>query len=79
METSGIINSAGLALDIIGAYLIWQYALPAALEPSGERFRSMSGRGESPSTEKLHYRSRSRWGFVLLMAGFAVQLVSNFL
>lgn len=80
MDASNVTNSVGLVLDILGAFLVWQYGLPAVMEPGGTRYRSRSGSDpEGPSTEKLQYRARSKAGFGLLMAGFILQLLSNFL
>ena len=77
------INSLGLVLDIIGALLIWQFvaevnfadkagyvkghATLALLDPTPEQIRS--------------YKLRllmSRIGIFLLIAGFVLQLASNY-
>jgi hypothetical protein len=80
MHASSIVNSLGLIINMIGTFLVWKYGLPATLEPSGERYRAGSGRNpEGPSEEKLFFRSKNRFGFVLLFIGFAVQLASNFI
>jgi hypothetical protein len=72
-------NSAGLVLDIIGAVLLWLYALPEVIQraPQGHFF------GEPPPASELEkarrYDRNAKVGLLLLITGFALQLVSNYL
>lgn len=80
--TSNIINSAGLALDIVGVILIFKYGLPLKLKHPEDPALFTWGRPEGEEKRKLteqrnRYQFRSRLGRGLLILGFALQIASN--
>ena len=73
------VNSAGLALDIVGAYLLFRFGLPAEISRSGA-IHVIAWERDAASIARA--RAYDRWGHTglgLLMAGFAFQLLSNFI
>jgi hypothetical protein len=79
MSTSNIINSIGLVLDIIGVLLIWRYGLPEAISRTGTVHLIMENVDVSEIAEAKRYDCIARCGIVLLVGGFFLQLISNFL
>jgi hypothetical protein len=78
VTTSNLVNSIGLVCDIIGAVLIWRYGLPEPISRSGDVLLSL----EIDETEKAkakQFDCIARFGIILLVSGFILQLVSNFL
>jgi len=77
MEIS--INSAGLVLDIVGALLLWKYGLPEAINRDGAVHLVL----EQTSTEEIakarYYDGIAKIALTLLILGFALQLLSNFM
>jgi hypothetical protein len=77
------INSLGLALDIIGALMIWYFVAEVNYASKREFLR---GNAEidlaDPSPEQISsYKNRvrlSRVGMGLLVLGFLLQLLSNY-
>jgi hypothetical protein len=73
-----LINSIGLVLDISGAILLWRYGLPEALNREGKVYMVLEREDDA---EKALAKSYDRWakvGLGSLIAGFAFQLVSNY-
>ena len=70
-----IINSIGLACDIVGFVLIWKYGLPNRI-PGGTKWKDT----EYPDERRI-YLKWSKIGFLFVIGGFALQLflVQNFL
>ena len=79
MSTSNIVNSIGLVCDIIGALLIWRYGLPEAISRVGVVYRSVTQVDPTEIDKARRYDCIARCGIALLVGGFALQLVSNFL
>ena len=57
------ISSVGLGLDIVGAYLIWKFGLLFTSNKNGSVTMSTEG-------------GKSTIGFILLILGFTLQLIS---
>jgi hypothetical protein len=77
MNFSVFVNSAGLALDIVGAILIWNFGLPTEID--GAR-RSVTPREGDSEVKRLRTADfYARLGGFLLIGGFALQLISNFI
>ena len=78
---SDVINSAGLALDIIGVILLFFFGLPSRVR-EGPPVLSF---GEDPDSTKQRekqwkrYQLVSWFALVLLVLGFFLQIVSNHL
>jgi hypothetical protein len=66
-------------MDIAGAVLLWRYGLPEALSREGHNFVITGQSNEAEIAKAARYDRWSRAGLGLLIAGFCLQLVSNFL
>jgi hypothetical protein len=72
------LTTCGLLLDIGGVVLIFKYGLPASINRSG-----MIGLGTPDETgeHKAAARRYDRWarvGLVMLIAGFALQMLASY-
>ncbi len=73
-----MVNSLGLAFDIVGAWLLFKYALePDVLRAAS--FRTGMKSGLERSNEGRRNLKISKIGIGFLALGFALQLVSNFI
>ena len=79
MSCSNIVNSVGLALDIIGVILIWRFGLPASLSRDGHDYLILESTNEPEKRKALTYDHLSQFGLALVVAGFVFQLASNFI
>ena len=76
MESYVWINSLGLVLDIIGVLLLFRYGLPIDITNRG--ILGISQRMEKQKDDR-RYLTRSYIGLSLLIIGFILQIVSNFI
>ena len=75
-----VINSAGLVLDIGGVVLLFIYGLPSEVNKSGGVIIEWPDPNSEQEQRKWKsYKRRSHWGLFLLVFGFLLQLVSNWL
>ena len=76
--TPDVINSCGLALDILGVVLLFFFGLPADVREGGGTVLLW---GEDPEGARRYRRARalSRLGLALLVAGFGLQIAGNYL
>ena len=79
MSDSNLVNSIGLVCDILGAVLIWRYGLPEPISRSGVVHLRLEQTDETEKAKAEQYDCIARCGIVLLVGGFVLQLVSNFL
>lgn len=79
MSISNIINSIGLVSDIIGAVLIWRYGLPESISRTGAINLILEQADEIEAAKARRYDCIARCGLALLIGGFVLQLISNFL
>ena len=79
MTSSNCVNSIGLVCDIVGAVLVWLYGLPEAISRSGSINMIMEQEDLAEKAKAKLYDCIAMWGMLLLVVGFALQLVSNFL
>ena len=81
MNSTVIVSSVGLFLDIVGVVLLFKYGLPADVREKGGTIISFGGgkRDEEAKREHRQYKRFSRIGLGFLIVGFVLQLVSNFL
>lgn len=79
MDCPAILNSIGLGLDIIGAVLIFIYGLPAPVKRGGIESLDLIKIDEDEKRKALFYDRMSAVGLGLLITGFSLQLISNFL
>jgi len=78
MTESNLINSAGLVLDIVGAMMLAKFGLPPDFNPLGESALIIEKINQDEVNKGNLYRRLGRIGIALIVAGFALQLVSNF-
>lgn len=65
----------GLALDIVGAILLWRFGLPEHISPSGAVHIIGEKPDEAETRKAQGYKRWSVRGIGLLVAGFALQLL----
>jgi hypothetical protein len=75
---SGSINCIGLVLDIIGVVVLFKYGLPADVSPGGIIGLALEQTDKKEAERFIQYQWRSRLGLTAILAGFAIQLISNF-
>ena len=74
-----LLNSIGLTLDIIGAVLLFKYGLPEDLDRHGHQRLILEQIDEEEARLAQRYDKLSKAALSLLIVGFVLQLVSNFL
>ena len=77
--TANAVNTLGLFLDIVGAGLLWKFGLPAEINRQGHIYRRIAEIDEAEKSRALRYDRISSWAFLLLVVGFALQIISNFM
>ncbi|MDX2253199.1 MAG: hypothetical protein NW202_13015 [Nitrospira sp.] len=73
------VNSLGLVFDIIGAVLLWRYGLPEAVSRTGAIALILEQDDKAEAAKTKRYDLLSSCGMILLVVGFVLQLLSNFL
>ena len=78
------INSVGLVLDIIGVILLFIFGLPSRFVSDGPPINTLSFGWDPDSVKQWEkqwkwYKFWSWFALVLLVLGFALQIVSNHL
>lgn len=73
------VNTLGLFCDIVGAALLFWFGLPADIRRDGRSFLCLEGEDESTKKSAHFYDLLGRTGFILLMAGFLLQILSNYM
>jgi hypothetical protein len=76
---SVVVNSAGLFLDIVGVILVWRFGLPQDVRRSGTSYLLLEETDEAQIAKGKLYDKIAHLGIGLLVVGFGLQLVSNFL
>ena len=81
MMLPNIVNSIGLACDIVGVILLFFCGLPSKVNRGGHTLVSALSLGKTPEGVKRWKRfERLSWlALVLLVLGFVLQIVSNHL
>lgn len=79
MSPSNCVNSFGLLLDIVGVMLIWRFGLPEPILRSGAKYLITGMIDEKEKEKAEHFHTLSKVGLGLVIIGFVLQLVSNFL
>jgi hypothetical protein len=77
VETS--LNSVGLLLDIAGALLLLRYGLPPKIDPQGHIHLIAEQVDQSEIALGRRYRRWSSFAVILLVVGFALQLVAGYI
>ncbi len=76
-SVAGIVNAIGLGLDIIGVVLIFRYGIGPDVRRGGAGYLVLS-RNEEEIRKARRYDCLGRSGLLLIIAGFAIQMISNF-
>lgn len=79
MTTANCVNSIGLVFDILGAYLLWKFGLPAAISREGTVGLATETDDHAEAAKAKQYDRLGNVGLILLVIGFVLQLVSNLL
>ena len=77
--TSVFVNSTGLIFDIVGALALWKFGLPEALDRGGRDFITTRNVDQTAIAKAKSYDRFSKLGLFFLVAGFLLQLISNFI
>lgn len=75
---STTINSLGLILDIIGVVVLFKFGLPSNITKEGTVFLAVQKSDEKEKKKYKKYEFWSRFGLLLLIIGFVMQIVSNY-
>ena len=76
--SSGLVNTVGLGLDIVGVILLFLFGLPPKVSRGGGVPMEWSGTPEDARRAKRY--ERISWGALLLMVlGFLLQIVSTWM
>ena len=78
ISASTLINSFGLLLDIVGVVIIWKYGLPEPLSRTGANHIIAEQSDDAEAAKAARYDRLSMVGLGLLVVGFLLQLLSNF-
>ena len=79
MTYSSIINSTGLLLDIVGAILLLKFGIPNKVDPDGTTYRITSEIDNDEVEKAKLYQRWSNIAILLIVLGFLLQLISNFI
>jgi len=74
---SKTINTFGLFLDIVGVLMLVKYGLPPDFDPSGVTNLITHEIDELEVEKGKVYKRRSRYAIGLMVLGFALQGISN--
>lgn len=78
-KVGALVNTIGLALGVAGAGLIWKFGLPPDVDRHGYDYIIAEQENEDEKDKARRYDKRSGIGFALLILGFIVQAIGNFL
>lgn len=73
------INSIGLVLDIFGALLLIKYGIPPKIDREGNIYFIAEGVDEAEIQKARNYDRWSTFAILLIVLGFALQLLSNYI
>lgn len=79
ISCSTAVNSIGLVLDIIGGVLLWKYGLPELVDREGRDFIVTRNVEQDQVAKARKFDRLARFGLGALIAGFILQLLSNFI
>lgn len=73
------INSLGLLLDVIAGLILWKFGLPENINRAGLSFLALEGTDKKEIKKAKKYDKFSKMGILLLIIGFILQLISNYI
>lgn len=74
-----LVNACGLILDIIGVLLLWKFGIPETLSRSGHSFVFFAGISKDEVIKASRYNKYAKVALTLIIGGFALQFISDFL
>ena len=74
-----IINSFSLLLDILGAITIFKFGIPEKIDKNGHQYLILEQTNEVEAKKAKYYEIYSYIGLTMLLFGFILQLISNFI
>lgn len=74
----GLLNSIGLLLDIFGVIILWRYGLPETINRKGYSYVIREEIDAEQIKKVKKYDSYSFIGICILITGFVLQIISNF-
>ena len=83
--SAATVNSVGLALDILGVIFLFRYGLPPDVHLGRAGTNVLYGGGDTPAeieekTKRYKRYKRNSWvALGLLVLGFTLQIISNWL
>ncbi len=76
---STFVNSLGLFLDIVGALLLIKFGIPPKIDREGHQHLILEQVDESEIARAKTFDRWSTFAISLIVAGFVLQLVSNYI
>ena len=73
------VNSLGLIFDIFAALMLSKYGLPESISRGGVERLALEQINEEEKAKAEHYDRMAKIAIGLLVAGFLLQLISNYL
>jgi hypothetical protein len=74
-----LINACGLVLDIIGVLLLWKFGLPETINRRGYSYIVREQTDETEILKAEKYDRYAKIALTLIVSGFALQFISDFL
>ena len=74
-----VVNSAGLLLDVVGVLLLFKFGLPEDVRRKGEGYLLLEETDEAEIAKGRRYDFWARVALGLVVLGFVLQLISNFM
>jgi hypothetical protein len=74
-----IINACGLISDIIGVILLWKFGLPESISRQGHQYIITEQIDETEVIKAKRYDRYAKIALSLVLSGFALQFISDFL
>ena len=73
-----LINACGLIFDIIGVLLLWKFGLPESISREGH-IHMVWGPDENEKAKAAKYDKYAKVALLLIIGGFTLQFISDFL
>jgi hypothetical protein len=79
LSIAPLISSIGLLFDMVGAVIIFRFGIPQRIDRSGHAFITDPEKNEEEKNKARLYDRISFCGISLLVIGFALQGVANWI
>ena len=78
LSLAKIANSVGLLLDVVGVLLLFKFGLPEDVRRKGESYLLLEETDEADIAKGRRYDFWAKVALGLVVLGFVLQLISNF-